>query len=237
MNIAELYHLRTSLIDSDLPAICELCRGVESVLEIGSGTGRILQALLPLPRLVGVEINPEYLRFAQQRFAQHSHVQLIGANFLSVELAERFDRVLFVFNVLGEFHPVENRIAVLAKARSLLTPGGRVLVMNTVPDFENWFKKTTMHEWALAGADGWRCRIECERDFVEEVSRCTVSYSSSNSEETIRDQYELALLTRSELRAIFAAAGLVVEAEYGCAALKPVTAQSDKLIHVLKPAR
>jgi ubiquinone/menaquinone biosynthesis C-methylase UbiE len=93
----------------------------ESLLEVGAGTGYWLKRL-PYPRRVGVEPSPDMLRVGRARVPQAEWVAARGE---ALPLpAGTFDVVL-LFTTLEFVEDVEK---VLAEARRVLRPGGRLVV-------------------------------------------------------------------------------------------------------------
>jgi len=108
-------------------ALQRYATGFGSLLEVGCGTGYVLQGIataFPQARLVASEADTEGLRFAAQRVA--------GAEFLQMD-ARRMPYEQ-EFDVVGAFDVIEHineDEAVLAQMRRALRPGGSLLL--TVP--------------------------------------------------------------------------------------------------------
>ena len=106
---------------------------LESVLDAGTGTGRMLELLAPhIGRGVGVDVSAEMLAIARDRLAK------IGATHCQVRLGDvyrlpltggAFDAVLF-HQVL---HYLDDPPAALREALRVLKPGGRVLIADFAP--------------------------------------------------------------------------------------------------------
>lgn len=66
----------------------------ENVLEIGCGTGLILEALnkrQPNVIIVGFDLTPAMLEIAGQRLASHPHIHLVQQNVTTLNLEQTFD--------------------------------------------------------------------------------------------------------------------------------------------------
>jgi SAM-dependent methyltransferase len=106
---------------------------IESLLDAGTGTGRMLELLAPhIRRGVGIDVSPEMLAIARDRLAR------AGANHCQVRLsdvyrlpfaAEGFDVVLF-HQVL---HYLDDPQAAVAEAARVLKPGGRMVIADFAP--------------------------------------------------------------------------------------------------------
>ncbi|RCS54183.1 class I SAM-dependent methyltransferase [Bremerella cremea] len=234
---AQLYDLRTRYIVEDLPPFVTLISQAATVLEVGCGTGRILGYLtrqLPEKQWLGIDLDQDKIDVARQRLGnEHANVNLIQGDFLSYEDFPPVDAVLFGFNVLAEFLGVSTRIAALRKARTCLAPGGQVIVACYAHDFADWGLRNKQHASRIWDDQlgQWDVTIDCVRDLPRQSSVCSVTYTGES--ETIHDVYEVALLTRNELLAIYEAAGLVLTQEYGDYHFGPLTDESQVWLHVL----
>lgn len=103
------------------------------VLDIGTGTGRMLQVLAPLcERGLGVDISGEMLAVARTNLdeAGVDNCRVQGGTMYSLDLpGESFDTVI-LHQVL---HFADDPGAVLAEAGRVLRPGGRILVVDFAP--------------------------------------------------------------------------------------------------------
>lgn len=92
-----------------------------SVLEIGCGTGYVLNALAPA-RGVGIDLNPDFVAHAQAAYP-HLHFQVLDAAALSA-LNERFDYVV-LSDTIGYFTDVQQ---VLSELHAVCHPDTRILI-------------------------------------------------------------------------------------------------------------
>lgn len=68
-----------------------------SVLEIGPGTGNLIEEVRHLPRinhLTGNEISPRALEFLKKRFAASPHLHFVLGDFLKLKFRKKFDTVI-----------------------------------------------------------------------------------------------------------------------------------------------
>lgn len=90
----------------DVAFYLEACRGARDVLEIGCGTGRILEALVGAGLdAVGIEIEPARAAAARERLARiegadRATERVLRADVLVCDLARTFARVIAPYNVL-----------------------------------------------------------------------------------------------------------------------------------------
>jgi ubiquinone/menaquinone biosynthesis C-methylase UbiE len=142
-------------------AIVRLARegSIESVLDAGTGTGRMLELLAPyIKRGVGVDSSPDMLAIARDRLERanihHCQVRLGDVYRLPFANGEGFDAVLF-HQVL---HYLEDPQGAIVEAARVLKPGGRVLIADFAPhDLE--FLRTELAHRRLGFSDrevqGW----------------------------------------------------------------------------------
>jgi SAM-dependent methyltransferase len=127
---AELYALSHRGNPGDLEFYARLCRGARSVLELGSGTGRIAFALAGAQRRVlGLELDAGILALARRNLRAQSRtkqrsLRLIHGDFRDFERRERFERVLLPYNALYCLLSKSAALSCFRAARRALVPGG-----------------------------------------------------------------------------------------------------------------
>lgn len=92
----------------------------QSVLEVGSGTGQLLNALRPR-RGVGIDISPNMVRIAQQRFP---HLEFCVDDIEQLRLEEKFDYVV-VSDLIGFLYDVQRAFENLHR---VCTPRTRIVI-------------------------------------------------------------------------------------------------------------
>ncbi|MCE9563784.1 MAG: class I SAM-dependent methyltransferase [Planctomycetes bacterium] len=121
------------------------------ILDIGCGPGDILNSL-PNSQYVGVDISPDYIRAAQERFGSRGEFVCRSVNDYVVEQPHTFDIVL----ATGVLHHLDDGEAdsLLRVARQALKPGGRFISFDGcfTPN-QSWFAR-----WMLQNDRGEHVR-------------------------------------------------------------------------------
>jgi len=121
--------------DGDIEALllAQVPAGTHDLLDIGTGTGRILQVLAPrVDRAVGVDASREMLALARANLAKTklANVEVRQADMYALPFdAESFD-VVTVHQVL---HYAEDPSAALREVARVLRPGGTLLAVDFAP--------------------------------------------------------------------------------------------------------
>ena len=126
---------------SSLPA-----EGVTRVLDIGTGTGSMLELLAPMVKAgLGVDASRAMLALARSRLAKPGlgHLSVRQADMYSLPVARGFDLVL-MHMVL---HYAEDPRAALAEATRALTPGGTLMVVDLARHDRSALADRLAHRW------------------------------------------------------------------------------------------
>lgn len=128
-------------------ALVELAcaRGVKRLLDIGTGTGRILELLGPhAVAAAGVDRSPEMLRIARTRLdaAGLQGLEIRQADMADLPFAEAAFDTVVIHQVL---HFSEDPAAALREAARVLAPGGQLLVADYAPHAEEELRTRYRH--------------------------------------------------------------------------------------------
>jgi ubiquinone/menaquinone biosynthesis C-methylase UbiE/DNA-binding transcriptional ArsR family regulator len=131
---------------------------LDSVLDAGTGTGRILELLAPhIGRGVGIDSSPDMLAIARDRLARigAGHCQVRLGDVYRLPLANgSFDAVIF-HQVL---HYLDDPPAALREAARVLRPGGRILIADFAPHSLEFLRTEHAHRrlgFADREVQGW----------------------------------------------------------------------------------
>lgn len=243
---AELYALTHRGNPGDVDYYAELCRGAASVLELGSGSGRMLSALAePGRELWGLELDPGLLRLGRRAVAElgarkRRGVRLVRADMQSFELGRRFERVLLPYNALYCLLSQASLERCLRAVRAALAPGG-------VFAFDVWCADR-LHEHGLAPVEedeeltplvhagrAWRVFEGCRRASGSQRLDVTYTYVPEGRARVRRQRIEQRYYLSSELFGALTRAGFSVSSKHGSFARGRFGARSARLIVLARP--
>jgi ubiquinone/menaquinone biosynthesis C-methylase UbiE len=120
-------------------------RPVHSLLDLGAGTGRMLELLAPLAnRAVGVDLSPAMLNLARARVEQKGlrNVQLRQGDIYAPPVERDAYDLVVIHQVL---HFLDDPGRALAEAARTLRPGGRLLVVDFAAHEEEALREHFAH--------------------------------------------------------------------------------------------
>lgn len=121
-----------------------LRHGPDSILDLGTGTGRILDLFAPhVQRGVGVDTSQDMLAIARTALAQpaHSHLQVRRGDVYSLKVDGQFDLVV-LHQVL---HFLEDAETALVRAAEHMEAEGRLLVVDFAPHTVEFLREEHAH--------------------------------------------------------------------------------------------
>ena len=137
---AELFGQR-----ADLLALLALLGGDWTVGDLGCGTGPVTAAVAPfVRRVLAIDTSAAMLSAARSRLASLSNVELRAGELEALPLADGELDVAVLSLVL---HYAADPAAVLAEARRVLLPGGRLLIVDMLPHGRAEYAQTMGHVW------------------------------------------------------------------------------------------
>ncbi|HKS83809.1 MAG TPA: class I SAM-dependent methyltransferase [Candidatus Acidoferrales bacterium] len=122
-------------------SIAEECAGAESVLDVGCGTGHLLQLLSSQSRMrcAGIELNAQAAEFARRG----TSCEVMEIPFEDFECGEKFD----VITLINVFSHIPSFDALFDSFRRALKPGGKV-ILRTAEMAENVSRWNQAH-WGI----------------------------------------------------------------------------------------
>jgi ArsR family transcriptional regulator len=115
------------------------------VADLGCGTGRISELLAPhVSQVIAIDASPEMLRTARARLEQVANARVDAGALEALPLADASVDAACLTLVL---HHVADPGLVLAEARRVLKPGGRLIVTDMLPHDREEYRQQMGHVW------------------------------------------------------------------------------------------
>ncbi|MCX6641124.1 MAG: class I SAM-dependent methyltransferase [bacterium] len=123
------------------PLIANECRGAKSILDIGCGSGYLLERLKEFPNLkrVGIELSEERTKWAQKV----AECEILPVPIEDFKTADKFD-VITIVNVFGFIRSLDDLFAAL---RNILNKDGRLILK--VGELHSNVQKNDAYSWDL----------------------------------------------------------------------------------------
>ena len=153
---AQLYELLTHNISFDIQYYTEHVQSSDRILELGVGTGRIIQSLLLQDyACTGIDIDPHMISFCS---AKYHNLNLYNADIRSFSLEDRFEQVQAPLRVMHLLNQQE-RSQALSCIKEHLTVGGHAIF-----HISSWDDQAMNGQWKvssiLPSSDGGEIIIE-----------------------------------------------------------------------------
>lgn len=134
LDCARRYEGERLYYDRHFDLIAQECAGATSILDVGCGTGHLLERFAARPNCfrLGVELNPS----AAQAARRVAHCDIVEVPFESFRSERRFD----VITMINVFSHVSSFDAMFRSLRAALAPGGHVILRTTEmsPRISRW---------------------------------------------------------------------------------------------------
>ena len=238
---AELYALTHRGNPGDIAFYREACRGAQRVLELGSGSGRLLVALANAKRqLLGLELDPELYALAKRNLralpaAKRTSARVVRADMRNFALPQRFERVLLPYNALYCLLSKRDALACFRAAHRTLEPGGMLVLdaWNAQPFHRSLATSADDPEPVVSIRYAGRTWDVFERSRVRRAQqRLDVTYTYLPREGG--NAYQIPIAQRyflpAELSDLLARAGFAIEARFGDFSGQRFNARSAQLI-------
>jgi SAM-dependent methyltransferase len=217
--------------DADTDLICRLLelQPTTKVLDLACGHGRIANRLAQRgANVTGLDANEMLLRYAREEAADAGlAVEYVSGDMRSLPWQEgTFDCVISWFTSFGYFEDDENR-HVLAEARRVLRPGGRLLIdcNNLVELLPRWLPSTVLERDGDLAID--------QRRFNPTTGRATTERVIVRGNRVRRFTFTARMFVAVELGDWLRAAGFNRVDFYGPEG-EPLTAASRRMITVAR---
>lgn len=129
----------------DLLALAGLLDPAWTIGDLGCGTGRLAAAFAPfVARVIAVDGSPAMLEAARERLSDCANVSFSEGELEDLPLA---DAELDAATLVLALHHASDPERVLAEARRVLKPGGRLLVVDMLPHDREELRAQMGHIW------------------------------------------------------------------------------------------
>ncbi len=234
---AELYALTHRGNPGDRSYYAKACAGAQSVLELGTGYGRLIPDLLSTdsrirPRaVIGLDRDPALLAAAKHAVARLSpgsrrQVRLVRGDMRDFDLGQEFDRVILPYNGLYCLLNRKDIVRCFSCVKRHLAPGGEFIFDVWAAD--RFHRDTRSNARSQAHYDdgepivSFAHRSQVWDVFEKSRLRCrvqrldvTYTYVSRESGTSVTIPIEQRYAPSSELMELVTSAGLCIKAIYG----------------------
>jgi SAM-dependent methyltransferase len=242
--IAELYALTHRGNAGDIAFYNRFCRGARSVLELGSGSGRMLAGLAAAERrVIGLELDPQLLALAQRTVrglspSKRKSLRLVPGDMRDFELEERVERVILPYNALYCLLTQRAALACFRATRRALDVGGLFAldVWNAAPFQHGLAEPDDVLPIVCVRHAGrtWdvfeKSRVQRSRQRIDVI----YSYVPRDGKSVVRIPIAQRYFLAKELTDLLGRAGFVVEARYGAFSRTRFSSRSPQLIVVAR---
>jgi ubiquinone/menaquinone biosynthesis C-methylase UbiE len=235
-SLAELYDaLNPWERRGDFGFYLPLVMSVETVLDIGCGTGELLRLARQAGhtgRLCGLDPAEAMLDQARTR----SDIDWILGDLSSVEWDQDFDLVVMTGHAFQVFVDDDELRVSLATVRSVLTEDGHFAFETRNPlvrGWEDWTPDNALEAVCAAGAVV-RMAHEVETPVEGDIVSFTVTYTSPSWDQPQVSRSTLRFLDAESLSSFLTNAGLAIDEQFGDWDRQPLTETSPEIITVAR---
>lgn len=241
-NIVDLYDLEHADFTDDIEFLLELAQlGDGPILELGSGTGRVLFALADAGHhVVGIDSSEAMMDVAKLKNDGTEHISLVTGDMTDLEDIKGgpFGMIIASLNSIMHLNQHEQR-KLLTAARNALKPGGRLVIDTLNPSTSqlNHLLNTTHLEGSWTTGDGtvvdkWGHRQPGDESQVIDTLIWYDQTSAQGEYHRTRTRFDLRYVHQSELDLMLELANFNDVDWYGDYELNPWDVESDRIIAI-----
>lgn len=237
---------------SDVEAYVQFARKYgPRILELGSGTGRIL---IPLAcagfQVTGVDLSDDMIAMCRRKLDYESpevraRVRLIKGNIIDLDLSETFDLVIAPCNLINCLTGPGEALALMRSARRHLRDGGVFILDNSIPDIpymmqSNGVTKTFEFTHPLTGTT-ITDTFTAHYDFTLQLEKDHIILEERDGDRLLRREETECTLTfffPREIRGMLECAGFEVFHEQGSIIEDvPIDSNAGEMVFFCRKAR
>ena len=223
------------------------------VLEIGSGTGRVLLAIAREGiEIHGLENSGPMLGILNENLRHEplglsARITVHAGDMRTFRLDRKFPLVTIPFRPMQHMFTVGDQVAALTSAAAHVASGGLLAFDVYYPRFDiltrGLGEERLETEWSPASDPEVTIRRYFRKEAVDKINQSvslTFIFRSYRHGQLILEENEplkMSYYTYPHLRTLFLLAGLEPVAEYGSFAKTPLDNSSEEMIFLLRPAR
>jgi SAM-dependent methyltransferase len=213
------------------------------VLEIGSGTGRLLrEALRRGVDAWGIDLSPAMVERCRAQLPPGSRDRVSVADAVSMRLGRRFALVAAPFRVLSHVFSIEDQLRLLDAVHEHLVPGGTFVFDLYVPNLELLLhgmpeRSDFDGEWS-PGRRLRRIVTSAPANLARQTNHVRMTFVWDEADGEHRDtwEFDMRFFFRWEIEHLVARSRLRLEALHGDFAEGPLTADSREYVVVCRRA-
>lgn len=138
-------HVPEAKVEQALVDLAQADGKVESFVDLGTGTGRMIELLGPEARIsLGIDLSPEMLAFARATLEQSGieHCSFRQGDLYDLPLQDAAADLVTLHQVL---HYLDDPAAAVGEAARILRPGGRLLIADFAPHDLDFLREEQAH--------------------------------------------------------------------------------------------
>jgi SAM-dependent methyltransferase len=213
----------------------------KKILELGSGTGRIVIPLAEAGfQVTGIEFESDMISLMEKKDYPRNRLRVVQADARHFSLDERFDVILLSCNFLNHFTDAADVASILSCCRDHLEPDGCVIIDSSVPDTDYMVRSNGEEEvltFATKNGSEIRDYFKPCYDFLNQVENDAIRLEEWKDGILLREaaaEEHLTWYYPREIRSLVREAGLKVVRESSALAPAergiPVTSDSEEMI-------
>lgn len=214
-DLAQFYDLENGWGD-DFSYCEKLAKGVDSVLDLGCGTGELMAALAP-KRAVGVDLAGAMLEIARHRKGG-ALVDWVQADARTLDLGARFDLIILTSHAFQVFLTNEDQRAILKTIHRHLAPDGRFVFDTRNPArkaWEGWTPARTERRLPHPKLGEVRAWADAAYDETTQIASIQTHYQPVGGDQGYAATSRIRFTSQPELAQRITAAGLTVSSWLG----------------------
>jgi len=164
------------------------------VLEVGTGTGRLLiEALENGADIYGIDISPSMLDFLEAKLKAEDRNRISLQNIVDFKLNFKFDLIIAPFRVFMHLTEKENQLKALNNVYSHLRPGGKFIFDVFVPELMPLIKgldNVTDFEGEYESGNRVRRIVSTNPDVINQIINITFRFEWNKGISNFRKEWE-----------------------------------------------